>query len=278
MDFFTVPVTFRTLYVWFVIGHARRRILHFEVTGQPAPAWLIQQLREAFPFDAGPRHLIFDRDSSFSAEVVSTVKSFGIKPTRTGWRCPWQNGVAERWVGSVCRELLDHVVVIGERHLRRLVRDYVAYDHDDRTHLGLGKATPAARLVERRPKRRSRGSRAATCRRPPPSLRLACRRVGGFSARVARHVRVLQVRRLIGRARANSSQRAAAPRSIAIASSAPTHLCRLCATRQPSIGITPPQRRSVPSSAVGWRCGEGQVVPSSTCNDTTGDAGRTPRS
>jgi transposase InsO family protein len=78
--------------------------------------------------------------------VVSTVKSFGIKPTRTAYRSPWQNGVAERWVGSVRRELLDHVIVRNERHLRRLLQEYVAYYHDDRTHLGLGKETPAGRM------------------------------------------------------------------------------------------------------------------------------------
>ena len=151
MDFFTVPtITFRVLY-WFVVEHDRRRILRSDVTKHPAATWVIQQLREAFPFGAAARHLIFDRDSIFSAEVVGTVKSFGMKPTRTAWRSPWQNGVAERWIGSVRRELLDHVVVLGERHLRRLLRDYVAYYHDDRTHLGLGKATPAERPVEPRP-------------------------------------------------------------------------------------------------------------------------------
>jgi len=96
------------------------------VTDHPAAAWVIQQLRETFPFDTAPRHLIFDRDSTFSAQVVATVRSFGIKPTRTAYRSPWQNGVAERWVGSVRRELLAHVVVFNERHLRRLLREYVA--------------------------------------------------------------------------------------------------------------------------------------------------------
>ena len=120
------------------------------MTDHPAAAWVIQQLRETSPFDTAPRHLIFDRDSTFSAQVVATVRSFGIKPTRTAYRSPWQNGVAERWVGSVRRELLDHVVVFNERHLRRLLREYVAYYHDDRTHLGLGKATPAGRPVTRR--------------------------------------------------------------------------------------------------------------------------------
>jgi putative transposase len=139
------------VYAWFAIDHTRRRILHFDVTDQPTAAWVIQQLREAFGFDIATRHLIFDRDSIFSAQVVATVKSFGIEPTRTAYRSPWQNGIAERWFGSVRRELLDHVVVFSEPHLRRLLRDYVAYYHDDRTHLGLDKQTPAMRqFVEQR--------------------------------------------------------------------------------------------------------------------------------
>jgi transposase InsO family protein len=152
MDFFVVPtVTFRVVYAWFAIEHARRRILHFDVTDQPTAEWVIQQLRETFGFDIVTRDLIFDRDSIFSAQVVATVRSFGIEPTRTAYRSPWQNGIAERWVGSVRRELLDHVVVFSEAHLRRLLRDYASYYHDDRTHLGLGKQTPASRqAVEQR--------------------------------------------------------------------------------------------------------------------------------
>jgi transposase InsO family protein len=129
-------------------AHAGRRP---RVTTLDRWFWVVQQLREAFPFATAPRHLIFDRDACFSAWVVATVRSFGIQPTRTGWQSPWQNGVAERWVGSVRRELLDHVVVLGERHLRRLLVAYVAYYHHDRTHLGLGKATPTMRPAERRP-------------------------------------------------------------------------------------------------------------------------------
>ena len=146
MDFFVVPtVTFRLVYVWFVIGHDRRRILHVDVTANPSSAWVIQQLREAFPFGTAPRHVIFDRDAIFSAHVVSTMTSFGIQPARTAWKSPWQNGIAERWTGSVRRESLDHVVIFNEHHLRRLLTDYVAYYHDDRTHLGLDKATPSSR-------------------------------------------------------------------------------------------------------------------------------------
>jgi transposase InsO family protein len=149
MDFFTVPTaTFRVLYVWFAIEHARRRILYFDVTEHPLAFWVVQQLGEAFPYDTAPHHLVFDRDAIFSARVVSIVESLGIRPARTAYRSPWQNGVAERWIGSVRRELLDHVVVFNERHLRQLLRQYVAYYHHDRTHLALAKATPAGRRAK----------------------------------------------------------------------------------------------------------------------------------
>jgi transposase InsO family protein len=152
MDFFQVPtLTFRVLYGWFAIGHARRRILHFGVTDHPTAAWVIQQLREAFPFATAPRYFVFDRDTIFSPQVVETVKSFGTEPKRSAFRCPWQNGVAERWIQTLRRELLDHVVVFNEAHLRRLLRDFVAYYHDDRTHLGLEKDAPTSRPVEAAP-------------------------------------------------------------------------------------------------------------------------------
>lgn len=147
MDFFTVPTAcFRILYVWFAIDHSRRRVLHFDVTDRPAALWVVLQLREAFPHDSVIRHLIFDRDSIFSGQVVSTAEALGLRPTRTAYRSPWQNGVAERWVGNVRRELLDHAVVFNERHLRRLLSEYVAYYHDDRTHYALEKQTPSGRL------------------------------------------------------------------------------------------------------------------------------------
>ena len=146
MDFFTVPtLTFGVLYCFFVIAHDRRRILHFNVTRHPTSAWVIQQLREAFPYDSAPKYLIFDRGSNFNDEVVDTIKSFGIEPKRTSFRSPWQNGVAERCVGNCRRDLLDHVIVLNERHLKRLMTEYVRYYHDDRTHLGLEKQTPAGR-------------------------------------------------------------------------------------------------------------------------------------
>jgi transposase InsO family protein len=141
MDFFTVPtLTFGVLYCFFVIAHDRRRILHFNV---------IQQLREAFPYDSAPGYLIFDRGTNFNQEVIDTVKGFGIQPKRTSFRSPWQNGVAERWVGNCRRDLLDHVIVLNDRHFKRLMNEYVRYYHEDRTHLGLDKQTPAGRNAEK---------------------------------------------------------------------------------------------------------------------------------
>ena len=148
MDFFTVPtLTFGVLYCFFVISHDRRRILHCNVTQHPTSAWTIQQLREAFPYDSAPSYLIFDRGSQFNEELIDAVKIFGIKPKRTSYRSPWQNGVAERWVGNCRRDLLDHVIVLNERHLKRLMNEYVRYYHEDRTHLALAKETPTGRVA-----------------------------------------------------------------------------------------------------------------------------------
>jgi transposase InsO family protein len=146
MDFFTVPtITFSVLYCFFLIGHDRRRILHCNVTRHPTSLWIVQQLREAFPFDSAPRFLIFDRDAKYGLEVPAVVRSLNMCPVQTFFASPWQNGIAERWVGSCRRELLDHVIPLDERHLKRLLREYISYHHEDRTHLGLGKETPGGR-------------------------------------------------------------------------------------------------------------------------------------
>jgi len=151
MDFFTVPtLTFGVLYCFFVIGHDRRKILRFNVTRNPSALWIAQQMREAWPYAPAHRFLLFDRDSKFGKDVISAAKDMGSRPLRTAFRSPWQNGVAERWVGSCRRDLLDHVIVLNERHLRHLMAEYVRYYHEDRTHLALGKDTPAGRpTVER---------------------------------------------------------------------------------------------------------------------------------
>jgi transposase InsO family protein len=123
MDFFTVPtVTFRVLYCFFVISHSRRRILHFNATEHPTAQWIVQQLREIFPEDQAPKYLVLDRDRKFSREVTTMLECLGSELIRTAHCTPWQNGVAERWVGSCRRELLDHVIVLSEPHLRRLVQ------------------------------------------------------------------------------------------------------------------------------------------------------------
>jgi len=134
-DFFTVPtLTFQLLYCFFVIEHGRRRVLHFNITRQPTAEWVVQQLREAFP-EAGPyRYAILDHDSKFDADVIAFLQATGLRPKRTRVQAPWQTGTAERWVGSCRREILDHVIALNEQHLRRLIRDYVNYYHDDRIH------------------------------------------------------------------------------------------------------------------------------------------------
>jgi transposase InsO family protein len=157
MDFFTVPTArFRILYVWFVIHHDRRKILHFNVTDHPTAPRVIQQIRESFPYDTAPSYPVFDRDSIFAEKVISSVRVLGIQPKRISFRSPWQNGVAERWIGSCQRELLDRVIVLHAAHLRQLLRDYVEYYLRDRCHLGLEKDAPDARSMERRPSRRAR--------------------------------------------------------------------------------------------------------------------------
>ena len=161
MDFFTVPtISFRVLYGFFVIEHGRRRVLHFNVTFNPTAAWVIQQLREAFPYDTAPKHLIFALRLDLQPRGGGVHQGDGYEalshrlPQPLAYaqlRIAWQDPVAERWIGSCRRELLDHVVVFHERHLVRLVRAYISYHHQDRTHLGLDKDTPSGRPVTLRP-------------------------------------------------------------------------------------------------------------------------------
>ncbi len=190
MDLFTVPTaSFRLLYGFFVIEHGRRHIVHFNATFHPTSLWVMQQLREAFPYDTAPRYLIFDGDAIFSPAVVEFIRAMGTKPIRTSYRSPWQNGTAERWIGSCRRELLEHVVVLGERHLVRLVRAYITYYHEDRCHLGLGKDTPDERSIAPRPSPTARvvALPRAEGGRTAPSIRMARGCVGHF--RVAKRAR-----------------------------------------------------------------------------------------
>ncbi len=146
MDFFSVPtITFGVLYGFFIIAHDRRQILHFNVTRHPTSAWIAQQLREAFPYKPEAEFMILDHDSKYGDEVLVSIRAMDITPIRTAVGCSWQNGVAERWVGTCRRELLDQVIAINESHLKRLLASFVRYYHEDRTHCGLGKQTPHSR-------------------------------------------------------------------------------------------------------------------------------------
>jgi transposase InsO family protein len=150
MDLLVVPtVRFKLLYVWFVIGHGRRTVLHVNVTAHPTSRWVIQQLREAFPDETSIRFLIHDNDTIFSDRVADWIEQLGIEPKATALRSPWQNGLAERWIGTVRRELLDHVVPIDEAHLRRILLEYVEYYNRERVHTRL-RDSPTGRPVEER--------------------------------------------------------------------------------------------------------------------------------
>ena len=168
-DLFVVPtVTFRLLFVLVILAHDRRRIVHVAVTDHPTAAWTAQQLRNAFPDDQAPRYLLHDRDGAFAA-VATTIAGMNIQAVRTAPRSPWQNAYVERVIGSIRRECLDHVIVVNEAGLRRVLAGYVAYYMRSRTHLALAKDTPGASArptAVGRTHRRDAGSR-----RPAPPLR-----------------------------------------------------------------------------------------------------------
>jgi putative transposase len=169
MDFFSVPtLTFNVLYVFFILGHDRRCILHFNITRHPTSTWIVQQLREAFPFEPSTEFLLLDHDAKYGTDVPSAIHSMNITPVRTGVGCPWQNGVAERWVGSCRREVLDHVIAINPSHLKRLLASYIDY------YLS-GSASLRARKADARYENALRGARTshnvAASRRSSSSLR-----------------------------------------------------------------------------------------------------------
>ena len=111
----------------------------------------MQQLREAFPFDLAPKYLIFDRDRIFSPQVKQLIKDMNIEPKVISYKAPWQNGVAERWILSARDDLLNHIIVLSEEHLRRILREYVKYYNNDRCHLSLDRNTPKGRAVLHKP-------------------------------------------------------------------------------------------------------------------------------
>jgi len=149
IDFFTVPtIRFQVLYVFLVLAHDRRRILHCNVTAHPTAEWTGQQLREAFPFDQLPRYLLRDRDAIFGDAFRRQVRDMGIQEVLGIPRSPWQRAYVERVIGSIRRECLDHLIVFNEVSLRRTLRSYLEYYHKSRTHLSLGKDSPEPRPTQ----------------------------------------------------------------------------------------------------------------------------------
>jgi putative transposase len=149
VDFFTVPtIRFQVLYVFLVLAHDRRRILHFNVTTHPTAEWTGQQLREAFPFDQLPRYLLRDRDAIFGNAFRGQVRDMGIHEVLSAPRSPWQRAYVERVIGSIRRECLDHVIVLHETSLRRILGSYFDYYHRSRTHLSLSKDSPEPRFIQ----------------------------------------------------------------------------------------------------------------------------------
>jgi len=138
----------RLLYVFLVMAHDRRRILHCNVTAHPTAEWTGQQLREAFPFDQPPRYLLRDRDAIFGDAFRGQVRDMGIQEVLCTPRSPWQRAYVERVIGSIRRECLDHVIVFDESSLRRILRSYLDYYHRSRTHLSLGKDSPEPRSIQ----------------------------------------------------------------------------------------------------------------------------------
>ncbi len=148
IDFFTVPTaTFRVLYVFVVLIHERRRVVHFNVTENPSARWTAQQIVEAFPWDSAPKHLIRDNDTIFGSEFSARVQGMNIKECKTAYRSPWQNAYCERVIGSIRRDCLDHVIIFNEAHLRRILESYFEYYHRCRTHLSLAKDCPEPRAI-----------------------------------------------------------------------------------------------------------------------------------
>ncbi len=149
IDFFTVPTArFQVLFCFLLLSHDRRRVLHFNVTDHPTAEWTARQIVEAFPWETAPRYLLRDRDAVYGFAFRHRVAGLGITEVLTAPRSPWQNPYAERLIGSIRRECLDHVIVLGERQLRRVLGSYFGYYHRSRTHLSLEKDAPARREAQ----------------------------------------------------------------------------------------------------------------------------------
>ncbi len=149
VDFLVVPTaTFRILFMFVVLVHHRRQVVHFNVTSAPTSAWTAQQILEAFPEDSAPRYLLRDRGAVYGDTFRRRMEGMGIAEVLTAARSPWQNPYAERMIGTIRRDFLNHVIVLGEGHLRRQLHRYLSYYHGARTHLSLAKDAPEPRSVE----------------------------------------------------------------------------------------------------------------------------------
>ena len=150
IDFFTVPTaTFRVLFVFVVLSHERRRVVHFGVTEHPTQEWTLQQMREAFPWGQAPRYVLRDRDAIYGRDFAAMTRGMGMEEVLTAPRSPWQNPYVERLIGSIRRECLDHVIVWNQRSLRQILQSYFVYYQYSRTHLALTKDAPESRAVEK---------------------------------------------------------------------------------------------------------------------------------
>jgi transposase InsO family protein len=148
-DFFLVPTaSCRVLFVFILLAHERRRIVHFHITEHPTAQWTAQQIVEAFPWNTAPRYLLRDRDAIYSGAFQHRIKHIGIEEVKIAPRSPWQNPYCERLIGSIRRDVLNHVIVLNERHLRRVLTAYISYYHRFRTHLSLNMDCPQPRAVE----------------------------------------------------------------------------------------------------------------------------------
>jgi putative transposase len=148
-DFFTVPTaTCRVLFVFIVLAHEHRRLMHFNVTAHPTAQWTAQQMVEAFPWDEAPRYLLRDRDAIYSTDFQQRVANMGLEEVKIAPRRPWQNPYCERLIGSIRRDALDHVIVLNERHLKRVLTENIAYYHRYRTHVSLEMDCPYPRAVQ----------------------------------------------------------------------------------------------------------------------------------
>ena len=160
--FVVATATFRILYALIVLGHDRRKVIHFDVSQNPQQVWLSRQMTEAFPWDTAPRYLLRDRDASYAPAFRDRVRVMGMKEVVTAPRSPWQNPYVERLIGSIRRECLDHIIIFNESHLRSILTGYFQYHHWTTTHLSLDKEPRRIQQPPQATSSRPRGGRSTS--------------------------------------------------------------------------------------------------------------------